>query len=367
MPPPISSRGNVNLTKHPHRTLAALVAALLTTASATADVVETKSGAKITGKVSNIDGAAVTVTTEYAGDIKIKQGEIVSITTDAPLNYRLSGGTVILGTLQTPAAGEVTVRGSGSTASAPIANIQQTWAPGATDPAVAALQRKWSYEAAVDLAGKTGNSEQLGTTVSLRGTLAGPDDKLQFYTQYDRQVSDKKKSADQFKAGVDYQNNFGTKSFWYVRDEAGFDRVKAIEFYNIAAAGYGYSFIKNAKQTLDGRAGLSHRYEGYDPVIIPPSTTPTTKESLNSAGLDFGLIHTYKFTDSYLVNRVTYVPSFDGFTSDYRLYHESFYELPMANPNWKLRVGISNDYNAAPPATLEKLDTTYFSRLVLNF
>ncbi len=353
----------MNTINHPKLILGSLFAAVIMSASLSADVVETKSGAKITGKVTNIDGAAVTIATDYAGDVKVKQGEIASITTDTPMNIRLSGGTVILGTIATPTNGEVTITGSGSTASAPIANLSQTWAPGAADPAVVALQRKWSYEASADMVGKTGNSEQLGTSFGFSGTLAGPADKLRFYTQYDRQVSDGSKSSDQFRAGIDYQSNFGAKSFWYVRDEAGFDRVKAIEFYNIAAGGYGYNFIKNAKQTLDGRAGLSHRYEGYN--AVPPSIV--AQDSLNSAGLDFGLTHTYKFTDSYLVNRITYVPSFDDITGNYRINHESSYELPMANPSWKLRIGVSNDYNSLPPGGLKKLDTTYFSRLVLSF
>jgi len=42
----------------------------------------------------------------------------------------------------------------------------------------------------------------------LRATLKGAADTLQFFTAYDRQVTDDEKSADQFKAGVDYRVNF---------------------------------------------------------------------------------------------------------------------------------------------------------------
>ena len=60
------------------------------------------------------------------------------------------------------------------------------------------------------------------------------------------------------------------------------------------------------------------------------------------------------------------MPSFQD-TSNFRLTHESFLELPLANPSWKLRLGVNNDYNSRPGKGVEKLDTGYFTRLVLNW
>ncbi len=161
-----------------------------------------------------------------------------------------------------------------------VDKVAASWAAGAKDPAVSALETHWAYEAAVDISGKTGNKEQLATSASLRAVHKTARDALQFYTAYDRQVTSGTKSADQFKAGSDYQNNFSGKTSWYVRDEGGFDRVKDVELYNVAAAGFGYDMIKKPKQTLTTRAGFSFRYEGYK----SPLTT-----DVKSAGLDFGL------------------------------------------------------------------------------
>ncbi|MFM9029522.1 MAG: hypothetical protein ACKOTF_02380, partial [Opitutaceae bacterium] len=55
-----------------------------------------------------------------------------------------------------------------------------------------------------DITGKNGNKSQLGTAGSLRATLKGVAYTLQFYLAYDRQVTDAVKSADQYKAGLDY-------------------------------------------------------------------------------------------------------------------------------------------------------------------
>jgi hypothetical protein len=326
----------------------------LVTARLSADTVEIKNGSRIIGKISKIDAGAVVVSTDYAGVLTIKQTEVASITTDAPVALRLESGTRFDGRITAGPGGGIQVAGSDGTISTTIDKVAASWAAGAIDPLV---DRHWTYEASVDVSGKTGNSEQIGTAGEVRAVLKTHQDMLQFYSAYNRQVSEGTKSADQFKAGVDYSNNFRGRYSWYVRDEGGFDRVKDIELYNIAAAGLGFDFIKEPRQTLTGRAGLSFRYEGYrDPFT----------EDVKSAGLDLGLNSDMVFGDSRLVTRIAYVPTFEDF-GNYRLTHESFYQIPLAHPAWKLRLGVSNDYNSQPPRGVEKLDTSYFTRLVLSW
>jgi len=322
-----------------------------------ADIVVTKDGARLVGKIKKIDGSNITLGTDYAGDIAIDQTKVESITMDDPLVIRLEGGTTMEGTVTTAASGQVVIAGADGTINTTVTKIAATWAPGGTDPAVAALQRKWSYEAAVDITGKNGNKEQLGTAVGLRATLTGTKDKLQFYTAYNRQETDGLKSADQFQAGIDYANNFKGHMSWYVRNEGGFDRIKDIELYNVSAAGIGYDFIKNARQEFTGRFGLSFRYEGYK--------NPLT-EDVKSAGLDLGLRHVYHFHDMRMLNSLTFVPAFDDFGT-YRAVHDSSFEMPLAAAKWKLRLGLNNDYNSEPGPGVEELDTTYYSRLILTW
>ncbi len=342
----------------PSASLSRLLACLLAVCGArlTADTVETKSGARIVGKVEKIDGGSVVVSTDYAGTITIKQSEVTSIVTDAPVAVRLASGTRVDGTVS-GSAGAVQIAGAEGTVSTTVEKVAASWAAGGRDPAVVALDRVWAYEASVDVAGKSGNKRQLGTAAGQRATLAGIQDTLVFYSAYDRQVTEGAKSADQFRAGVDYQSTFSGKNSWYIRNEGGFDRVKDILFYDVAAFGFGYDLIKKPKQTLTSRAGLSFRNENY--------RNPLTTD-VNAAGMDFALSHTLAFDHASLVNRINIVPSFKD-ASNYRLTHESFLELPTANPQWKLRFGVSHDYNSRPGVGVEKLDTGYFTRLNLNW
>lgn len=336
-----------------------LGAALLTTGALFADSIETKDGSRLNGKVSQVAADAVVISTTYAGDIKIKRGEILSITTDGPINLRLADGQVVTGAIATAGAdGAIAVNNNGVTvATTNLGQVKQSWAPDAKDPEVAARERHWSYEAGMDVTGKTGNSEQIGTSFSFRATLKSSTDMLQLYAGYDRQVTDKQKSTDLFRVGADYSNNFSGRFSWYARDEAGFDRVKDIDLYNTAAAGLGYDIIKSKIDTLTFRAGVSHRYENYG---------ARDSDNLSEMGLDLALINQLVMKTWSMTNRVTYTPAFSDF-GNYRIFHESYIELPMASPRWKFRVGVSNDYTSETAADVERLDTTYFARLILSW
>jgi hypothetical protein len=335
------------------RLLIALLAPLGTSVLL-ADTVEIKNGARIIGKITKIDAGTVVVSTDYAGTITIKQSEVATIATDAPVAIRLASGTRFDGRVTAGPSGAISIAGLDGTINTTMDKVAASWGAGQVDPLV---DRRWAYEASVDVSGKTGNREQIGTAGEVRATLKTTQDTLQFYSSYNRQISDGAKSADQLKVGVDYSNNFAGRYSWYMRDEGGFDRVKDVELYNIAALGAGFDIVKRPAQTLTGRLGLSFRYEGYK--------DPRT-EDVKSAGLDIGLNNEMDFRDSKLVTRLTYVPAFEDFGT-YRITHESFFQIPLTSPAWKLRLGVSNDYNSRPPAGVERLDTAYFTRLVLNW
>jgi hypothetical protein len=338
------------------RILLVLVLANLAARPLTADVVETKSGARIVGKVTKIEKGTVVVETDYAGKISIKQSEVTAITTDAPVAVRLDGGTHLVGKLS-GADGAELITGADEAVTTQVGKVAASWPVGTEDPAVVALRRHWGYTASLDLNGTSGNKNQLGTAGGIRATLTGPGDVLAYFASYNRQVTNGQASADQFKAGVDYSNNFDSRSSWYTRDEGGFDRIQDISFYNTAAAGFGFDVVKAPKHLLTFRAGLSFRYEKFNQTVTP---------EVKSAGFDAGVNHELEFGSGKIVNRVSYVPAFQDF-SNFRLTHESFYEVPLANPAWKLRLGVSNDYISKPVPGFQRLDTTYFTRLLLNW
>jgi putative salt-induced outer membrane protein YdiY len=322
-----------------------------------ADVVETASGARLVGKITKIQSGVVTLQTDYAGELSIKQVLVTKITTDHPVSVRFADGSGIVGTITSPSADKLQISGTSRTVECPVGNISATWATGEEDPDVVALRRKWSYEAAADVTGRSGTNTSLGTSYEFRAKLIGPLDTFQYYTAYNRQETAGEVSADQFKAGVDYADNFAAATSWYARDEGGFDRVNDISLYDIAASGLGYDFIKEKEQTFTGRVGLSYRYDEY--------STPDTA-ALSSAGADFELEYLLKTKKWQVSDTIAFDPAFQDL-GNFIITHEFAFEIPISKSLWKLSTGVANNYNSRPVGGVDKLDTLYFTRLVLSW
>ncbi len=318
-----------------------------------ADVIETKEGAHLVGHITKIADGKVTIDTEFAGEVAVLQKHIVRIETDGPVAVRLANGQRYDGRLS-GASGTEQVAAAAGPVPASVTDIAAIWAAGAPDPATLS---HWKFETGVDVAGKTGNHNQLGSSYSATATLTGPKDTLILSSNYYRQSTDGVKSADQLKAGADFSDNYSDRSSWYARDEAGFDHIKDLSLYDTLATGIGYDFIKEVEQKMTGRIGLAYRYEDY---------SGTGAQNLHTMALDLGLNQSFKFDNSELTARAAIVANFEDI-ANMHITQETDYDVPVGKSSWKLRLGIANDYNSKPAEDLRKLDTTYFGRLILSW
>src|SRR5688500_13725087 len=97
--------------------LAAVLFSGLIAAQLSADSVETKNGARIIVKITKLDAGSVVVSTDFAGTITIKQSEVATLSTDAPVAIRLESGTRMEGRVTSGAAGAIQVAGPDGTIS----------------------------------------------------------------------------------------------------------------------------------------------------------------------------------------------------------------------------------------------------------
>ncbi len=333
-------------------TLGALAAAV----GLRADLVETSGGARLVGHLTKIADGKVYLETGYAGPIVVDQAQVVRISTDGPVAVGLAGGKRYDGRLAGAGDSEQIATPTGLVTTK-VAEIAATWTAGAVDPRTLQPRYHWTYEASVNVTGKSGNHSQFGSAYGVTATLKRARDSLTLSSAYDRQVTDGVKSADQFKGGVDYSDNYGDRSSWYARDEGGFDRIKELTLYDTAAVGAGYDLVKRARQTLTVRAGLAYRYDHFSVPTAP---------NVASAGLDLGLKHSVRFANAILTTTVAVVPAFDNLR-DVLITHETDFDVPLAKSTWKLRLGLADNFVGRPPPGIKELDTTYFGSLVWDF
>ncbi|OHE82193.1 MAG: hypothetical protein A3G75_04105 [Verrucomicrobia bacterium RIFCSPLOWO2_12_FULL_64_8] len=325
-----------------------------------ADVVETRNGARLVGKITKIDGGTVFLATDYAGDLGIKQAEIVRLSTDADVFVRLATGTTIKGHITPATAGGIRLAGADGEVGTSVDKVAAGWPIDAEDPAIVAARRRWVYQVSADITGKNGNVNSNGLAIGFTAVLASPQDTLKFYGSYQYASTEDAgittKSADEKKAGIDYSSFFSSRNGWFVRSELEKDDVEGIDLRSTTDFGLTTRLIKNDRHTLVGRLGAGYRFESY-PV------GPNNKGMVLSTGLNYALNLGGR---AGLVTDLQYLPSLDDF-ADYRFVHDSAFEIPVAADFWKLRLGLNHQYNSRPLSGRESLDTTYYTRLLLNW
>lgn len=331
---------------------------------ATADIVETTNGTRLVGRIMGITDKTITMETEFAGALIIKKELVVGFSTEENVFVRVANGQTYHGKVHRKGDSQMEIAGPEVLLATEMAKISAAWRKGGEDPEVIkrkeeyeASRGKWSYEVGFDLSGKSGNSEEFGSAARLKADLTRPNHSLGFYLSYDQAEKNGGQTSNEIIAGATYNSFFKEKLGWFVRSEMERDQFEDIDFRVTSAGGLSYRFFKQEHHSLSGRAGGSYRSEKLE-----------NGEKIKSPGLDFGLKHFYRFDK---IGRVTtdlkFIPSVEDF-SDFRLTQDTGLEFSLGGgKSWKVRFGVSNFFNNNPAPGKERLDTTYYTRLLLTW
>jgi hypothetical protein len=347
-------------------------AAFLTVSAprAGADEIRLKDGTVLLGVIAGVEGGVLSIVPGYNADgsvkvFKFKLDDILTFTTNDAIyvgtasEANATADNVAYGRVEASPSGIRVVTSTGTIAAlvSQVKVIYRTPEESPLAKQVKKLERKWAVEVFTDIRGKTGTSEQVGATAGFTAVNSGQNDTLSFAARYNYYRTDKKKSADDLTAGVDYKSNFSDRFFWYARTNTGFNKINLVDFYSESATGLGVMVIKESTHKLEFRLGAAYRYESYI------SNNPY----LSKFALDAGLAYQYAWSWGRFEDKVSFLPTFEEL-DNYILRHEAFIEFPIASTqNWFIRLGIQNDFNSRPVANVEKLDTTYFTRIVVKF
>ncbi len=338
---------------HP-KFLGAALALVLLLAGRAADRIELTDGSVLLGKLASAEAGKVKFDTSFAGTIEIAQDKIRSFSTDEAVHVEVASGSQMFGPVS-PAEGGIVIATAEGRLTAPTDQVTAIWRRDGVSPAVRKAQRHWKYEAAVAINGRTGGAEKFAGALGFKATLESARDKLIFNLAAEKARDSGVETANRQFAGADYSSFFSDKNVWYARTSIEKDAIKALDLRSSTAFGVGRKLIKRDVQDLEARVGLSYIYESY-----------ANGTRFDSPGLDLALIHTYQFKNGKLSNALGYTPAFKDF-GNYRVHHETTYEMPITASLWKLKTGITNDYTSIPPPGIERLDTLYFTSLILNW
>lgn len=367
---------------------------------ASADRLEMESGAVLLGSIERIESRIVRLWTDYAGVLEVDRGKLASVRSRQRFSWETEGGQRMEGILvmgeedrewrllsgaeevklgeaellalslasETAAEGVTAAGGDRSqveeTESAePAAGPGDEAPKGETKPKfvldslLPPIPEDWSLEGGLNLTGKSGNSKSFDIELHLAAEWDRDFDRLNAYGRYSYGTSNEVRSSDEIVVGGRYTNFLFDPLGVFLRQELERDQFENIAVRSTTALGLSYRWINWEALNIEFRAGFSYRYEDYE-----------DDGTDGFPGMDFGADVNWQISD-WIRFKGTYtlLPTLDD-EGDFIFEQDSGVNLPLSRSDrWKMRFGISSQYNNQPDGNRRRSDYRYYARVIASW
>ena len=354
----------MHLSRH---TLLRPLAFFLLTGALLADSVTMKNGDRLTGTVIRVEGDALTLKSELAGEVKIPFDAITSIDSGAPLSLVLKDGQTIVGSLKaeadrytvtTAAAGRVettkekiaTIR-SEEEQTRYLARLDRL-----TNPRLLDL---WTGFFDAGYAATRGNAETNTFNLGANLVRATSRDKTTLYftsiNTTARLQGISQQTAHAIRGGGRYDLNVSKKSFVFALSDLEFDEFQRLDLRFVLGGGGGYRFIQNKRTLFDVFSGANLHKEFFSTGLRRTSTELILGNELN-----------HKISSNMvLTERLVFYPNVSN-TGNYRLNFDTGLSTNI-NKWMAWHVGFSNRYLSNPVAGAKTNDLLFTTGIRLTF
>lgn len=368
---------------------------LASTADVRAATVFLRDGSLIHGTIVQLVEGRLAIKTGFAGTIEIAAAAIAGIDSEETLVVALSSGDRLRARLDyTPEDGQrlfSELLGDVPLADAEIARL---WQPDAIPPALAEAQdtiealelSRQEALAAADLARLEGAAAleeaivtaeeawsgalQLGASASMGNTdrvsfngraVANREvefDRLDLSIEGRFSSENGEATENEVIASGQVERDFSKRLFAFGNLRLERDEFEDLDLRTILTGGLGYFLIREDTQQLKPRAGVGYQVEAF-------SDSSNNEQGLVTLGYDYlvevGNLLTF-------THKLTYFPTFTDPVGDYRLDSDAAFELPISESRqWRVRLGVRNQYDSVPQPGNEKLDTNYSVSIGYDF
>jgi len=330
-------------------------AAILQSA-ARADTVTMKNGDRLTGTIGNSDGKAVTIHTDYAGDVKVAWSAIQEVASAKPIFVLTSDKNVVSGTISPQGDNLVVHTTSESSVVVPLVKItairsaegQQAYEKNLH----AGLLHDWKGSAAVGLALSRGNSDTTDLNSGLALNRKTHSDGIKIYESSVYATSGATPlspgsgvTANAILGGARYERNITEKMFAFASADFTHDQLQQLTLQSIYTGGLGWHAIDRPNTTFDVFAGINYTREMYN---ASASSIVTSSLTRNFPGITAGEEFTHKFGGaSTFSENFTFYPDLSDF-SQYRFSLDAGW-LTKINKWLGWQVTVADRYITNPP------------------
>jgi len=362
-----------------------------------ADEVLLKDGSRLMGDVTRVAAGKVMLTTDFAGDLPIDLAKVQGIRTDEKVMVGFESGERVAGRLTyTDEAGQRLTDTTFGDTDFELSQVNMAWQPDAQPPDVAKVEQEyeqklaetqaeaqkqvaeakqaaatqveaaqtraeqlepvWTLSLFAGLNGQTGNSERFAFNGGVEALRETPGDRLDLWLQGRFAQDNGDRTQNEILGGAKLEVDVSEKWFVWGRGELEFDEFENLDLRSTVSAGVGYWFIEEDDHEFKGRAGLGYVHESFDNGV-------TEDRGVVELGIDYliDINPLLQFTHSSTV-----YPALDELENT-RYVAETAAEIPLTDEkNWKLRLGVRNDFDANPEPGVESLDTYFFANVVFD-
>lgn len=270
------------------------------------DTVTLKNGDRLTGTVSAIDGQQVTLTTDAAGEVKIKWSSVQALTTQKAFYVATPDEKTITGSLSYDGTNLIVHTSSGDV----TLPITQTIVVRSTDQQQAyekSLHPRfiddWAGGLNIGLALARGNSDTTTFNTAFAGDRKTLSDEIKLSVSSIYATSGTSTSgaaggvtADEILAGAAYNKNITKKLFAFASGAFTHDALEDLNLQGIYSGGLGWHAINTPKTTLDLNLGLNYTRASYSSGAS--GTTAAVSVNRNFPGVTAGEAFMHKFGES---------------------------------------------------------------------
>ncbi len=325
-----------------------------------ADEVILDNGSRIVGDIQDLIDGKVTLKTDFSEDMTIETGQIKGISTDKPMTVQLNGGDRAVGVLRYSDQEGQRVKSNGvGDVKIDLGGVSGIWAGGKESPEVVAMREAlaknpWSIKLHLGIDGQTGNTDRFSINGRMDILRKTEGERLLIFAAGRHTHENNNDTIKEILGGFRLEVDVDDRWFAFGKLGLEFDEFENLDLRTTVSGGFGYFVIKEAKTEFKVRVGVGFKNESFN-------TGVSDDQAVAELGWDF----MREFTRWLLfTHEATIFPSFED-TKDFRLVVENAAEIPInGDQNWKIRIGVRNDYDAMPEPGIERLDTYYFMNVV---
>ena len=279
--------------------------------TASADSVTLRNGDHVSGTIVTSDGKALTLKTDYAGEIKIKWDEVKEVSSDKALYVVTSEKKTVNGTITSDGTNLIVHTTGPGEVRVPLAQVtivrsadQQAAYEKSLHPS---LVEGWKGGVNIGFALARGNSDTTNLNTGFTADRKTLSDELTIHESSIYSTNGGPHSgvtANEIMGGIKYDRNFTKRLFGFVSGDFTHDELQGLTLRSIYSVGLGWHWISNPNTTLDLLGGINYTRETYSGGAT--TTTPGISVDRNLPGITAGEIFMHKIGTSTVVTQDFY-------------------------------------------------------------